>query len=123
MGGSFSCALRSLNSRIESLSLPVVLSFFLRRRLLRSNAALAASRRNHSGGFHLVVEAFAVGVAMVSLQSKLEVALDIGPLRDEHAIHHAVADGSIAPRPMMTDDVVIPRRADDRVPLQVADDP
>ena len=40
-------------------------------------------------------------------QPKFKMTLDVGPLTDKDAIHHAIADRSIAAGTMMADDTIL----------------
>src|SRR5687767_6601664 len=48
-------------------------------------------------------------MGFISLQPELQMALHVGPFAQQHAVHHAVADGPVASRPVMADHPVLLR--------------
>src|SRR5262245_42969680 len=48
-------------------------------------------------------------MGFIALQPELEVALHVGPLAGEHAVHHRVADAAVASRPVVADHAVLLR--------------
>src|SRR5262245_17123719 len=48
-------------------------------------------------------------MGFMSLQPGFEMALHVGPFVHEDAVHHGVADGAVAPQPVMADDSVLLR--------------
>src|SRR5678815_4543420 len=53
-------------------------------------------------------------MGFMPVQSEKEVLLHVGPLVREDAVHHGVADGAVAPRPVVADHAVLfrPERLD-----------
>src|SRR3954471_3289480 len=53
-------------------------------------------------------------MGLISPQPAFEMTFHAGPLRGQHAVHHAVAHAAIAPRPVMADHAVLlrPERLD-----------
>src|SRR5687768_5743214 len=48
-------------------------------------------------------------IGFMSLEAGFEMALHVGPLGHEHAVHYRVADRAVAPRPVVADHAVLLR--------------